>query len=106
MKVKEKMAEKINEINKILNELLKLTPNCEQLALKIAEKDYWLEVQLSQDYELIRSRILKELNEITEHNIPLKTLKIEAILLHILKEFHERKNNAKETVCNMSSRMQ
>lgn len=95
------MAEKINEINQKLNELLIETPNSEQLALKIAEKQYWLEVQLTKDYELIRNRILKELSEINAQNIPLKTLTIEAILLSVLQQFQERRNDAQKTVCNM-----
>lgn len=88
------MADRLNESHKILNELLQKIPNNEQLAMRIAEGNYYREIQLSEDYEMIKDRILTELSEISEENIQIKTLTIEAILLVVLKQFEERKTNA------------
>lgn len=88
------MAEKVNETHRILNELLKNIPNSESIATKIAEKHYWLEVQLTQDYESIKNGIMRELNEMDINNCEIKKLRIEAILLVVLKQFEERKLEA------------
>lgn len=90
------MADKINEIHETLNQLLKDIPNSENLAMKIAEKHYYIEVQLSQDYEQIKNRIMHELSEMNKNNIELKKLTIEAILLVVQKQFEERKIEALE----------
>lgn len=92
------MAEKVNQIHDIINNLLRETPNSENIAFRFAEKHYWIEVQLSRDYELVKDSILSELRATNEQNIELQKVKIEAILLVVLKQFEERKINALRNV--------
>lgn len=98
------MAEKINETHEKINNLLKSIPNSENLAVCVAEKDYWIEVQLSKDYETIKNSILNELSATNVENIELQKVKIEAILLVVQKQFEERKINALRGVVHTRGR--
>lgn len=89
-----KMAEQMNKTHEKIFILLRDIPNNEQLALNIAAHQYWMEVQLSQDYELIKNSILTELSATNLNNIEYQMVKIEAILLTVQKQFEERKIKA------------
>lgn len=88
------MAEKFNAINTQLLQILSDTANGQDIAEKIAQAYFWLEVQLANDYELIKDRILRELNQMNGHNIELKKVAVEAILVVVLRQFEERKVHA------------
>lgn len=100
------MADRINRASEILNQILKNTPNNTKLANKIAEILYYIEVQYSEDYELIKNSILKELNEIDNSNIELKKVTVEAVLLAVQKQFEERKINALNNYRHTIQRLQ
>lgn len=99
------MADKINEINSDLSEILKDTINGKSIAQLIAEKDFYLETQLLRDYKLISDRIKQALNQMTEENFMLKSVEIEAILLVVVEQFRERKNNAQHTLSEMHNKI-
>lgn len=95
------MAENINRINECLNQLFENGHINREIISKIAEKDYYREVQLSNDYKLIAQRITKALNEMNSGNIFEKSLEIEAILRIVLQQFEVRKNEASEAIRNL-----
>lgn len=88
------MADRINRNLEKLNDLLKQTTINKGIAINVTEILYSIESQLSKDYKLIKNRILSALNEVTNTNIEIKKVEIEAILLTVEKQFEERKANA------------
>lgn len=99
------MAEKVNETHQSINELLKNIEDNKQLALKIAEKDYWTEVQLSKDYELIKERVLAVVNSMNRNNLELRKVEIESIFLVVQKQFEQRKIEALKGYRHTKERM-
>lgn len=92
------MADQVNQLSHELNEILKNNPMGTEIAKKIIEKDYYKEVQLSKDFELIKNRILAVCNEMNNRNSLIKSVEIEAILVVAQSQFNERKLNAAKAV--------
>lgn len=90
------MTDRMDEIVERLNSLVRNSPNGVRLASKIAEKEYYGQLRIEEDFETVQRRVLKVLSETTKDNLELKKVEIEAVFLYVMNQMKERVRNSCE----------